>query len=59
MTTATRSRIVYRAYWQDYFLGAGNDRDEADDLIYLHANRNQRLITDGYRVVVKLREEGD
>jgi len=56
MTTATRSRIVYRAYWRDYLIGVGEDRYEADDLIYAHANRCRLEITEDYRVVVKLRE---
>ncbi len=59
MTTATRSRIAYQAYWQSIYLGEANDRYEADDIIYRHANRNQRQITEDYRVVVKLREEGE
>ena len=56
MTTATRSKIVYRVHVAGYFIGAGSDRDEAEIIRDAHANRNGRPITD-YQIVVELREE--
>jgi hypothetical protein len=59
MTTATRSRIVYRVTCEGWLIGYGKDRDEAEEVRDLHANRNRRNITDGYLIEVMLREEGD
>ncbi len=59
MTTATRSRIRYIVRCCDFYIGEGNDRDEAEEVRDAHANRNRREITDGYRIDVELRREGE
>lgn len=56
MTTATRSRIVYRVICAGYQLYEARDRDEAEALRDGHANRNRRPISD-YTIDVELREE--
>lgn len=53
---AVASRIVYRVRLKGTWLGDANDRDEAEELIYIHANRNQRPVSD-YRILPELREE--
>ena len=61
MTTAirSRSRIRYVVRCCGFYIGEGNDRDEAEEIRNAHANRNRREITDGYLIEVVLREEGD
>lgn len=59
MNTATTplSRIVYRVRVDSFWIGDANSRDEAEVVVYLHANRNGRQITQGYTIDVELREE--
>lgn len=57
MTTATRSLIRYVVRVEGYWIGDANSRDEAEEIIFAHANRNRRQFTDGYSIEVELREE--
>lgn len=57
MTTATRSKIRYVVRCDGFWIGDANSRDEADIVVFIHANRNRRHITDGYAITVELREE--
>lgn len=56
MTTATRSKIRYVLRCQGVWIADADDRDEAEIKMYIHANRNQRPVSD-YRILPELREE--
>lgn len=57
MTTATRPKIRYVVRVDGYWIGDANDRDAAEEIVFAHANRNRRQISDGYAITVELREE--
>ncbi len=58
MTTATRSRIVYRVFCEDWFIGEGDDRDEAEAVRDGHATRNNNdPLSDRYTIVPVLRRQ--
>ena len=59
MTTATRSLVRYVVRCDGYWIGDANSRDEAEIVIFIHANRNGRQITQGYTIEVELREEAE
>ena len=40
MTTATRALIRYVVRCDGFWLGDANNRDEAEEIIFKHANRN-------------------
>ena len=57
MTTTTHSRIRYVVRCDGYWLGDADDRDAAEEIIFRHANRNGRQVSDSYSIQVELRDE--
>ena len=57
--TPVSSCITYRVTCEGYFIGEGQDRDEAEEIRDGHANRNRRNPLTDYAIEVVLREEAE
>ncbi len=58
MTTATRSRIRYIVRADRFYIGEGEDRDEAEAVRDSHATRNNNdPLSDRYTITPMLRKE--
>lgn len=58
MTTTTCSKLRYVVRCQGVWIADADDRDAAEIKMYIHANRNQRPVSD-YRILPELREEAE